>query len=217
MSQSLRAQYVEKLNNLVHQGRQIVWMDETNFNLFCRRTVGRAKIGDRAKMTLPASRGPNIHVIGAISLTGVLKMDTRRGSFTADLANNWVQSLIEEWTQSGNQLADLVIVVDNAPCHSRLEQVFQGIPATLLRLAPYSPMLNPIETIWSKVKSHVKANLLVPSVQAPGVTEQRIQYLMNVIDGAKGSIQAVDCARAVQHSTALHPAALAMEDMNVGM
>jgi len=42
----------------------------------------------------------------------------------------------------GNHLQDLMVVCNNATCHSDED-------ADLLRLAPYSPMLDPIETIWS--------------------------------------------------------------------
>lgn len=33
----LRANYFRTLNNYIQLGKQIVWIDETNFNLFCRR------------------------------------------------------------------------------------------------------------------------------------------------------------------------------------
>lgn len=211
-----RADYVQALNNYIQQGKQIVWMDETNFNLFCRRTRGRSRVGARAVQLLPAARGLNVHLIGAISAAGVISMERRRGSFTAQLANAWVRGLLQQWTDMGNQLADLVIVCDNAPCHSSLEAVIDDTPANLLRLAPYSPMLNPIESIWSKVKIYVKTHLEVPRVAAPGVVEQRLVYLEGIIDQAKDSIVGGDCARSAQHSTTHHAAALAMENMPVG-
>lgn len=211
-----RAEYVRSLNNFIRQGKQIVWVDETNFNLFCRRSRGRSKAGCRAVQQLPSARGPNVHVIGAISAAGVVAMERRRGSFTALLANEWIQRLMRTWEELGNRLSDLVIVCDNAPCHSRLEVVINVTEATLLRLGPYSPMLNPIETIWSKLKMGVKTNLRVPEVVAPGIQEQRLQYLEEIIDISKETIMGGDCARAAQHSTTFHAAALALEEMPVG-
>lgn len=41
-----RAEYFRTLNKLIQQGKQIVWLDETNFNLFCRRKRGRARAGN---------------------------------------------------------------------------------------------------------------------------------------------------------------------------
>jgi hypothetical protein len=184
--------------------------------LFCRRTTGRARIGSRAIQQLPEARGPNVHLIGAISTAGVVTMERRRGSFTANLAHTWATSLLQHWQEMGNQLADLVIVCDNAPCHSRLEAVTNGTTATLLRLGPYSPMLNPIESIWSKITCYTKTHLRVPQVVAPRVVEQRLVYLEEIIDAAKDTITGGDCARAAQHTTIDHAAALARDDILVG-
>ncbi|XP_036343375.1 uncharacterized protein LOC118752589, partial [Rhagoletis pomonella] len=151
VNKNKRAEFVTALSGYIQQGKQIVYLDETNFNLFCRRTKGRARSGTRAVLTLPPSRGPNVHLIGAISTSGVLSMETRRGSFKKESAAEWVRGLFEKWTSMGNVLSDLVLVCDNTPCHAGLEQVVgsNGSPI-LLRLGPYSPMLNPIENVWAK-------------------------------------------------------------------
>lgn len=217
VNKEMRAEYVRCLNSYIQQGKQIVWIDQTNFNLFCRRARGRSRAGARAVQILPSSRGPNVHLIGGISAAGIVAMDRRRGSFTADSAIAWVRNLMVQWENGGNELADLVIVCDNAPCHSRLETALNGTTATLLRLAPYSPMLNPIETIWSKIKTYVRTHLGIPPVAAPGVIEQRLVYLEQIIDDAKNSIVGGDCARAAQHSTIHHATAIALGDMPVGL
>jgi hypothetical protein len=49
-------------------------------------------------------------------------------------------------------------------------------------------MLNPIEYIWSKVKCYTKTHRRVPQVVAPGVIEQRLVYLEEIIDAAKDTI-----------------------------
>ena len=184
--------------------------------MFCRRTRGRSRVGTRAVQLLPAARGPNIHLIGAISSAGVVAMEHRRGSFKAEVANVWVEGLLQRWVEMGNPLEDLVVVCDNAPCHSRLENVVEGTPATLLRLGPYSPMLNPIETIWSIVKAYAKSKIRVPTVAGPGLSEQRILYMEGIIEEAKNTVVGGDCARAVQHCSVHQAAALLMEDMQVG-
>ncbi|MEL7309172.1 MAG: hypothetical protein AAGK05_15815 [Pseudomonadota bacterium] len=93
-----RAEYVQKLMNYIRQGRQPVWLDETNFNLFTRRNIGRSKKGSRVVVGLPPARGPNVHMIGAIAATGVIKMNTKRGSFTWEAANAWVSDLLDAWS-----------------------------------------------------------------------------------------------------------------------
>jgi transposase len=207
-----RAEYVAALNRYIELGKQIVWIDETNFNLFCRRNRGRSRTGVRAVQHLPAARGPNVHLIGAISAAGIVTMERRRGSFSSDSANIWITNLLQRWQEMGNEVADLVIVCDNAPCHARFEGVINNTEATLLHLEPYSPMLNPIENIWSKIKTYAKTHLRVPQVRGIGVVEQRLLYLEQIIDLAKGG----DCARAAQHTTIFHAASLAMQYMQVG-
>lgn len=58
-NKELRKQYVTALNNHIQQGRQVLWLDETNFNLFCRRDCGRSRQGSRAVSLRPTSRGKN--------------------------------------------------------------------------------------------------------------------------------------------------------------
>jgi hypothetical protein len=65
-------------------------------------------------------------------------------------------------------------------------------------------MLNPIEYIWSKVKCYTKTHLRVPQVVAPGVIEQRLVYLEEIIDAGKRYYYRGDCARAAQHTTIHH-------------
>ena len=58
----------------------------------------------------------------------------------------------------------VVMVIDNAPCHSQMKTVFltpEFEGCKLLRLALYSPMVNPTKNIWSMVKSSVKKDLSI--------------------------------------------------------
>ncbi|RHY45056.1 hypothetical protein DYB38_011282 [Aphanomyces astaci] len=54
----------------------------------------------------------------------------------------------------------VVIVLDNAPAHSQTEQrVASHDDMVLLRLGPYSPMLNSIESCFSVLKAKIKGYL----------------------------------------------------------
>lgn len=77
-----------------------------------------------------------------------------------------------QWEATGNRLDDLVIVLDNAPSHAKAALAVIDTPVTILRLGSYSPMLNPCENIWSKVKAEVKGQLRVPGVLPPDVMAQ---------------------------------------------
>ena len=61
----------------------------------------------------------------------------------------------------------VVLVLDNAPCHLGLEVALSDQEFShhkVLRLAPYSPMLNPIEQVWSVMKAQIKKNLLIRQI-----------------------------------------------------
>ena len=58
-----------------------------------------------------------------------------------------------------------VVVCNNAPCHSKFKECVIEHPGLIIcRLGPYSPMLNPVETVWSKMKAVVKQRMRVPEV-----------------------------------------------------
>lgn len=96
-----RRTYVLSLNAFIQEGKEIVWIDETNFNLFTRRTQGWSRKGTRAVQDRPSSRGPNLHVIGAISCEGIVLMTKRRGAFRSAACNEWISRVLDEWSNKG--------------------------------------------------------------------------------------------------------------------
>ena len=72
------------------------------------------------------------------------------------------------------------MVVDNAPCHSNIEEVFseeEFLGCEALRLGPYSPMFNPIEQVWSLIKAYVKQELAAKNCEYSCNGEKR--WLVN--------------------------------------
>ncbi len=108
-----------------------------------------------------------MHIIGAVTNMDLITFKTKRGAFKCPDFAEWIQELIAAIPPIAE---NVVIVCDNAPVHSRAEEAvnlamekkFNGnapYQCTVLRLAPYYPMLNPIENLWSSVKNHSKAQL----------------------------------------------------------
>ena len=52
-----------------------------------------------------------------------------------------------------------ILIIDNLPAHksARVTAAVEGAGCVLVYLPPYSPYLNPIENMWSKVKESVRA------------------------------------------------------------
>ncbi|CAB3978035.1 Hypothetical predicted protein [Paramuricea clavata] len=106
-------------------------------------------------MALLTSKRPNIHVICALSAYQMIYMTRRRGAFKSDTAKAWLLEMLEN-LPLGITVDSVVVVCDNAPCHSKFEECAIEQPdLTICRLGPYSSMSNPVETVWSKMKAVV--------------------------------------------------------------
>jgi hypothetical protein len=116
-------------------------------------------------------------------------MTRRRGAFKSDTSKAWLLEMLENLPLGITVDSVVDVVCDNAPCHSKFEEcVIEQPGLTICRLGPYSPMLNPVETVWSKMKAVVKQRMRVPQVLRPGVGEQRLQYGEALIDEAMDQI-----------------------------
>ena len=120
----------------------------------------------------------------------------------------------------------VVIVIDNAPCHLRIEEILNEEEFKrnkILRLAPYSPMLNPIEQVWSVVKANVKGNLAENAYQMfdndstkhLSIREFRLQFLERSIQEAISLTDPDLCSQNIGHIQGKLASALAEEDMKL--
>jgi len=114
---------------------------------------GWGKRGEPLVASVPARRGKNLSVLGAIALEGVVAHTSKEGAMTrADLERFFEVDLLPQL------LPGSVLVLDNASIHKggNIERLATGAGCRVLYLPPYSPDLNPIELIWSFVKRQVR-------------------------------------------------------------
>ena len=156
----------------------MIWTDETNFNLYCKRRDWRSKTGTMgAFVIIPASKGENLHCIVAVTSNDLLLFSKRRRAFKTDDCANWFQELIELCNELRFQ--EPTIIFGNAPTHCTVETLDEQYPhvqffffffirtlflrnfkdpVQFLILAPYSYLLNVIELVWSISKTEMKSN-----------------------------------------------------------
>lgn len=123
-------------------------------------------------------------------------------------------------------LTSVVLVVDNAPCHGDLSDVFdepEFASASNVKLGPYSPMLNPIESGFSTYTSAVKRFLTrnrraIQSVLAnKTIAEHRSHYLLLATNLILSEIVTEELCRAChRHVAPFQAKAFDREDMPVG-
>lgn len=133
-------------------------MNETNYNLHITRTEGRSLKGERCSTS---SKGANIHLIGCIGIKGLINPEIHSGSYNKEAVIHLIMECLRKVADQIYQ-EPTVIVINNSSCHLNIERrllypEFEG--NHFLRMAPYSPMLNPIENVSSVIKSFFKRKL----------------------------------------------------------
>ena len=138
--------------------------------------------------------GDRISAIGVISMRGVEDVYIVEGNVDGDMFLRFVQTSLLNTIQpfDGNNSRS-VVVLDNASIH-HMEAVCDLISAAgaLIRfLPPYSPDLNPIEEVFSKVKGYLIENeIAYKSTSEPTI----------IILEAFGSVTKQDCINYIKHS-----------------
>jgi transposase len=74
--------------------------------------------------------------------------------FEGALNGDLFRAHICQWLAPSLKPSDIV-VMDNLSCHkvSGIVEAIEAVGASVLFLPPYSPELNPIELMWSKIKA----------------------------------------------------------------
>lgn len=166
----------------------LVYVDESCFNIFTRRTRGRSAIGQPAFRQLQFERGKNLNLVMAVTdRVGVLYYELHRGTMTKERFQHFLDNLGNVLRATGGAMTDVVVVMDNASVHNGAT----CDDADIKYLPPYSPFLNPIENCFSTFKLKLREVLREESVTAQimnvpvglSAAEHRLQVLQ--IEAAK--------------------------------
>ena len=119
------------------------------------RRYGRSMRGDRCHFAVPHGHWQTTTMISALRCTGVIPEATM--IFDGPTDATVFRGYVERCLAPSLRPAD-VVVMDNLAAHkvSGIAEAIQATGAELLYLPPYSPDLNPIEKLWSKIKSWVR-------------------------------------------------------------
>ena len=140
---------------------KIIWIDEVGYNLYLRRKQGRALKGARASITVPNSWGRNISICAAMSCGGFLLSKNSAVSTNTTEFCSFLRELFDYLRM--NNLTNCWLILDNVKFYHSLQvnNLVRENGHSLIFLPPYSPMLNPIENLFSKWKSIIKTNNVV--------------------------------------------------------
>lgn len=134
--------------------RRLVFLDETwvKTNMTCPR--GRSLRGTRLVCQVPHGHWKTTTFLAALRVSGLTAPLVIDGAINGDLFRGWVEQHLVPTLRAGD-----IVVMDNLNSHkvAGVREAIEGAGAEVLYLPPYSPDLNPIETVFSKFKWLVRS------------------------------------------------------------
>ena len=114
------------------------------------RLYGRCPKGQRLFASAPAGHWNTTTMIATIGLDGLAAPWVLSGAMDGDAFLIYVEFVLVPTLH-----CDDIVVMDNLSCHKlpRVAELINAVGAEVWYLPPYSPDLNPIEEMWSKVKT----------------------------------------------------------------
>ena len=129
---------------------RLVFIDESGAKTNMTRLYGRAKEGRRAVDYTPSGHWCTTTMISSVRLDGSTACMVVDGATTKDVFMVYVEQILLPTLKVGD-----IVVLDNLSAHKNQEvgELIKSVGAELCFLPAYSPDLNPIEKMWSKIKS----------------------------------------------------------------
>jgi transposase len=156
-----RAKFCKQI--FCHIGKELIYVDESSFNLGIRNSRGYAKKGQPALISC-SIRTNSLTLIDSLSSDrGQLYslLDNEKGANNNNFNNEKFNNYLLRLSTKIDNFNSTVIFFDNSNVHTNIstevESVFQNKGIQYVYLPPYSPFLNPIEHYFNKVKTEVKA------------------------------------------------------------
>ena len=130
--------------------RRLVFIDETWAKTNMTRTHGRALRGQRLVAKVPHGRWSTMTFIAALRCDGI----TAPLVLDQPINGEWFRAYVEQALIPTLKPGD-VVVLDNLGSHrgKAVRKAIRQAGAHLIFLPPYSPDLNPIEQVFSKLKT----------------------------------------------------------------
>lgn len=128
---------------------RLVFLDETWVKTNMTRPRGRAPRGERVIDSVPHGHWKTSTFLAALRSTGLTAPLVVDGAINGAIFLSWVQQQLVPTLHLGD-----IVVMDNLSAHkvAGVREAITAAGARVLYLPPYSPDLNPIETVFSKFK-----------------------------------------------------------------
>ena len=147
-----RADWKSSQENIDPQ--RLVFLDETSLKTDLTRLRGWAEGGERLIEAIPGGKWQTNTLVQAVALDGTRAAMVLDGPINGDSFAGFCEWLLAPSLQPGD-----LVVLDNLSSHksAAATRAIEAVGARFIYLPPYSPDLNPVENIFSKVKQLLRA------------------------------------------------------------
>ena len=132
------------------EAARLVFLDESGVNTGMTRLYGRADKHHRVLEAVPDTRFHRTTILSSLRLDGTTIPFVFDGALNGDIFRVYITQLLAPSLKPGD-----IVVMDNLSNHkvSGIAEAIETVGASVVFLPPYSPDLNPIELMWSKIKA----------------------------------------------------------------
>lgn len=167
----------EELQNTTPQNR-LVFLDESGLKTNMTRLYGRAAHGQRCYDTTPCGHYESTTILSSIRLDGTTESVVFEGAVNRKIFDKYIEEFLAPTLRPGD-----IVIMDNLSSHKSefAQKIVESCQAEVKFLPPYSPDLNPIEKMWSKLKQILR-----------GMKPRTSDALFSAVGVALGMITASD-------------------------
>ena len=157
-----------------------MFIDETGASTKMARLYGRSPYGQRCVAAFPHGHWKTTTFVGALRATGITAPMVLDGPMDGLAFEAYVTQVLVPTLGPGD-----IVVMDNLAPHKNPQTLalLEQAGAKALFLPAYSPDLNPIEKMWSKVKNRLRS-----------LAARTAEDLQKAIATALGEVTAKDAA-----------------------
>ena len=134
--------------------KRLIFIDETWFTTNMTRTRGYAPRGERLISFVPHGHWKTTTFVGGLTRKGLIAPMLLDGPMNSVTFKAYIEQVLAKETRPGD-----LVILDNLSSHKTAEvrRTFADRGIRVLFLPPYSPDLNPIENVFSKLKRLVRS------------------------------------------------------------
>lgn len=166
--------------------QRLAFLDETWVKTNMVRPRGRALQGERLVAHVPHGHWKTTTFLAALRVTGLTAPLVIDGAINGGLFRGWVEQHLVPTLRRGD-----IVIMDNLASHkvTGVRRAIESVGAEVAYLPPYSPDLNPIETVFSKLKWFMKT-----------AARRTLEGLWSACAEASNLFKEPECRRHFQHA-----------------